>query len=528
MLFSPQRRLARSRVAVAGAVASVFAVTAAVTVPPLLSDAAAAPAAPSAEAHAAIDWLGTQLDNHHGSMPASFGEGSDWGLTADVILAFASAGRSTDAAAQRALDRLTENAVVYTTWDDIMPDAHVRVAGPTAKMLLALTAGGRSSVVEGVDFEAELRGLVTTSGIQRGRVSDRVPNPAWNAANGFGQALAILALETTPGRSPDSAVQFLIAQQCPAGGFRLNYSTTAACANDAEADTDASGLALSALLAVERTPEVSASLTRGTAWLLGKQQGDGSFGGTGPAAAANTNSTGITAQFLRAAGHLQAADRAAVWITGCCTVTTATAAGTALVSQLGAIAYSPAAFAAGTADGITTQSGDQWRRSTTQAVLALGLAPYGRVDVTPIVDSPTSSTAAPTTSSSTTASSTTSTSSTTASSTTSTSASSATSTSSSTTEATTTTAATTSTTSTPTTSSVPTSVLGQQLSRNEPPAATSGSTFGSNRASSGTDGAGGASRLATTGSNVAGLLSLAAGTILLGTAVLSRRPKVAR
>lgn len=342
----------------------------------------AATPVPSDEADAALGWLSGRLAANGHAIPG-FGAGTvDWGLTADAVLAFAAAGRATDPEATATLDRLAANATAATTWT--AQGSTVRDLGATAKTLLALRSAHRSPVADGVDLDAELRSMMATTGPQTGRFSDRAPDPSWNAANGFGQAMSMLALALSPDGVPASAVTFLLAQQCPAGGFRLTYGTTPACSDDAQADSDATALALQALLSVDRTTSVLGALRHGTDWLLSRQAPDGSFGGTGPTAAANANSTGLIAQYLRAAGQTAAADRAAAWITSCCQLTTANTAGTPVSGDVGALAYNPAALAAARRDGITTGAADQWYRTGSQAVLALGLAPYGPASVDPL------------------------------------------------------------------------------------------------------------------------------------------------
>jgi len=51
---------------------------------------------------------------------------------------------------------------------------------------------------------------------------------------------------------PDDAVTFLLAQQCPSDGFRLFYDTGSTCASDTAADTDATSLAVEALLVADQ------------------------------------------------------------------------------------------------------------------------------------------------------------------------------------------------------------------------------------------------------------------------------------
>lgn len=395
MFARTHRRAGRSVARLLATSAGVAAAVASMIPTPGLAAAYDAPA------DDALAWQSGQLAANGGTMPGFTAGSVDWGLTADAVLAYVAAGRADDPAATAATDALVTNLAAFTTWAPTMPE--VRVAGATAKALLIVESMGRPSTVGGIDLEAEMRDLMRTDGPQAGRFSDRVPEPTWDAANGFGQALAILALATTHAGVPTPAVTFLLAQQCPSGGFRLSYPT-AACESDDEADTDATALAVQALLPVDRTAGVAGALERAVAWLLARQNPlDGSFGGTGPTAAANSNSTGLVAQALRAAGQVAPADRAAHWIVSSTQLTVAEIAGTPAAEAVGAIAYNPAARNAALANGVTAQTADQWRRATAQAVLALGLAafgPAGSAPVTPATTAPSttvSSTTAPST-----------------------------------------------------------------------------------------------------------------------------------
>ena len=382
------------------AVVTIAAVVVLALVP--LRSADAAPPVPTPAADSALTWLAGELAANGGTIPGFLPGVSDWGVTADAILAFVAAGRATDAAAVTATDALAANQALFTTWAPDMPA--VRVTGATGKTLLVLLAMGRPATVGGVDLEAELRSLMVTSGDQAGRFVDRVPDPAWDSSNGFAQSLSILALALTSSGVPEPAVSYLLAQQCPSGGFRLNQTGTAGCTDDATADTDATGLALQALLALTpRSPAVASALDRGFGWLLSRQDAStGAFGGTGPTAAANTNSSGVIAQALRAAGLTEPADRAAAWITNQNQLTAANAGDTPASIDVGAIAHDPAALTDAITTGIADLAADQWRRSTTQGVLALGLSPYGPQSPAPLQQPPATTTTTTTTSVSTT------------------------------------------------------------------------------------------------------------------------------
>ncbi|MTA63036.1 MAG: hypothetical protein F2518_01710, partial [Actinobacteria bacterium] len=337
--------------------------------------------APSAEATAALTWLSSQLAANNNALPG-FAVGTtpprpDWGLSADAVLAFIAAGRGADPAAQAATNQLLSHLSDFTTYEPEI--LGVRLAGPTAKVLLiAESLGLRPSLPSGLTLEQELRSLMVPTGPQAGRFADRnssgpdANSPGSNSPgsnspdsnNGFGQALAILGLGLTESQAPSEAVSFLLEQQCPNGGFRLIYSATLGCVSSDRSDTDSTALALQALLSVQRTPAVSDALGKALDWLLTQQDSaTGGFGGSGTTAAINANSTGLSAQALRAAGQTAAADKAAAWITSS-------------LQLNGAIAYTPTARAAALANGIASNAADQWRRATTQAVLGLGLKPF--------------------------------------------------------------------------------------------------------------------------------------------------------
>ena len=364
-------------------------------VPALAGSGGVVSAAPGPGADEGLDWIGAQLTANGGSLPASFGPGSDWGITADAVLAHVAAGRGADAPAQSATDELIANVDLFSTWDDLGPEyAGVRLAGQLGKVVLAALAQGRDvTSVGGVDLVAELRSLVQTSGPETGRFSDRNPYSPDNS-NGFGQALSMLALSYTDAGVPATSVTFLLDQQCPGGGFRLFYTSTSGCDDASNADTDATALAIQALLAAPRTAGSTAAMADAISWLVSMQDPtSGAWTGSGPTATPNANSTGVIAQTLRASGEIAAADRGAAWIRDQLQLTSAGTVGTPAAADVGAIAYDPAARTLALSEGITTSSGDQWRRATTQAVLALGLERYGAANDDPM---PTTSSTTPT------------------------------------------------------------------------------------------------------------------------------------
>jgi hypothetical protein len=233
-------------------------------------------------------------------------------------------------------------------------------------------------------MRAEVLATMQTDGTFAGRFSDSYPadfpGGGYDNSNTFGQSLAVIGLSGSTGGVPQVAVDFLIEQQCAAGGFRLSpdmFGTpSAACDDspDAVLDPDSTAMAVQALLAADQAGAsgAAAAAAKGVAWLRSVQHDDGSVGGSGPTAAPNTNSTGLAGEALAAGGDQAAADKAADWVAAHeLTAGNAGAAG----DSVGAIAYNDDSLADAQANGITSMSADQWRRATAQAVLALAQVP---------------------------------------------------------------------------------------------------------------------------------------------------------
>jgi hypothetical protein len=317
----------------------------------------------------AAAWLGTQFQD---GLLQNLGL-PDVGLTIDALLVLratgadrATVGTVTDAVAAQA----QAWAVADVDLDgDGVPEVRIVDAGSTSKLLVAAVATGRDpKEFGGLDLDAMTRDLIATDGDHRGRVRDVNPEE-WGGdqSNVFDQSLATLGLAGSGG-APADVVSYLLRQQCPAGGFRLNPDPTgAACTDDGTADVDATAMAVQALVAAGADEAAG----RGAAWLVGLQADDGSFR-NGPQTpgewltpVANSNSTGLAAQALAATGHADEADEAATWVA---------ALQWTSGEDSGAIAYSREAFDAGApADG----SRDQWRRATAQAALGLAQVPLG-------------------------------------------------------------------------------------------------------------------------------------------------------
>lgn len=337
--------------------------------------AAAAPAAVPDPPGAALDWVERELTADGGSLSTSFDDGAggvasfpDWGLTIDAILALAAGGRGREAAATTADGLVEDNVASYVTSGAFGPDD--RYAGALAKtLLMAQIQGEDPTDFGGLNLVDELLARLQSDGADAGRFSDLTG--FGDFSNGFGQALAIMALARTPGGVPDSAVGFLLAQRCPGGGFRGDYTTPGGCTADSAATVDATGFALQALITVEPTCAVRQVVTDAVASLVAGQNAGGAFGGE---SGSNTNSTGLAAVALRSLGATAAAEDAATFIAGLQLDTG---------DDSGAVALNQAGLASA-GDGVQVLERDGFRRATTQGVLAFGLPTYGEINAEPI------------------------------------------------------------------------------------------------------------------------------------------------
>jgi hypothetical protein len=187
---------------------------------------------------------------------------------------------------------------------------------------------------------------------------------------------------------PTAVRDFLLDQQCPDGGFRINFDmvnpdftideagSTRGCTTSVDSDFDATAFALEALLTVRNDDGVPAAIADAIAFM------------TLPAnAATNANTAGLYGQALRAAGETAAADSNAAKVKAL----QLTDAG----PDVGAIVFDADAKAAAPGSTIAPADLSQAWRATAQGVLALELPSYG-----PVVAPPTTtSTTGPTTTS---------------------------------------------------------------------------------------------------------------------------------
>jgi hypothetical protein len=306
------------------------------------------------------------------------------GLIFNDQFSFNDIGLTVDAAV--ALDALGDDATVTAiatavsapaTLADYVGDGTVEsYAGSLAKAsVLAGLAGEDPTDFGGIDLIARLEGRVGGSGATAGRIADL--SEFGDFANVVGQSYAVEALDAAGSDKTDAATDFLLAQQCAAGYFRLNFSAAAApdqtcdgaVAADKQPDTDATAFAILALQSQADDTDVSSEISDAIAWLRSTQKADGSFGGGTSTEASNSNSTGLAAWAFAQSNVDCAAARAAAWVLD--NRVTDPAVSSPLADDEGAIAYDAAGLTAGQANGITTLTQDQWRRATFQAAPAL-------------------------------------------------------------------------------------------------------------------------------------------------------------
>ncbi|SHF55298.1 prenyltransferase/squalene oxidase repeat-containing protein [Streptoalloteichus hindustanus] len=370
------------------------------------SIASAAPDPPAASANAR--WLAARLSPEGTYENPLGGALPDHGLMIDTL--FAAHAADEGALAEPIVTYLDDkgHASDFFTWDALVPgqgyDAII-VGGAAAKVLVAAEVSGRDPRnFDGHDMVAETRGAIRRSGPDRGRVSDYSKNPALahlvrNNANVFGQALAVIGLAGV-GENDRLALDTLLTQQCSEGYFRIffEYIPTTEVGDHvtpdgrkvstcdegrplgkSPPDGDATGIALSAMLAARKAGAngLDQPISRAVAWLRGRQDSGGGWGGGVGTQAPNTNSTGLITQALAEAGGADAeVDRGVAFLKSA-QVTDADA-GTALAKDIGAIAYTPAEYRAARTNGMVNPH--TWIRAGAQA--SLGLSQVGFSDLT--------------------------------------------------------------------------------------------------------------------------------------------------
>ncbi|MGL4744708.1 MAG: prenyltransferase/squalene oxidase repeat-containing protein [Dermatophilaceae bacterium] len=284
----------------------------------------------------------------------------DLGLVADVALALDAAGTGQDVAAQATAtlaERLREYLGFDADSDSTTPDD--LYAGSVAKALnVAVAQGAAPRDFGGVNLVATLEGLERPTG----RFSDTGTE---DYSTTITQSLAVIGLSRAGRVVTDDSLRYLLAQQCPNGGFRLVMDNNG-CDADDDADPDSTAMAVQALLAVGSD---TTAADDGLDFIASRQRDDGGVGGAGPAEPVNANSTGLAGQAFTAGGRTAQARLANSYLL-------ALQFGCSFPATLrGGIAYDTTAFDAREIAGEDATSSNQDRRATAQAALSLSGTP---------------------------------------------------------------------------------------------------------------------------------------------------------
>lgn len=297
---------------------------------------------------AASAFVAGQLAAKGNYLNAEFGGESypDYGLTIDALLGVAGTGTGT-AQISKTADWLVANG---TSYYGAGSEAY---AGSLAKQVVMLQATGRPSGA----LLTKLKSMQTAAG----RFSDK--SEYGDYSNTIGQSWALIALKRSGEAVPTKAIDFLVAQQCADGGFRLELGA-AKCTSD----SDVTSFAVQALAANGRTTAVS----KAAGYLATQQVASGGVRGGTSTESPNSNSAGLAAVAFTLAGRTDNAAKATAFVKtlqfGC----------SAPAALHGAIAYDKPAFDAKIAAGSRAVVTDQETRATPQAMLALTLTPYVR------------------------------------------------------------------------------------------------------------------------------------------------------
>ncbi|MEU3642412.1 hypothetical protein AB0E59_03450 [Lentzea sp. NPDC034063] len=371
-------------------------------------------------AHSSSVWLSHQLRPDGTLENPLGGDLPDHGLMLDLVFAMHASG---DGALAEPIMKFLDDqghATDYFTWDGLAPGQgfdQIIVGGAVAKTLLAAQISGRDPrAFDGHDMVAETKAAIRRSGVDAGRVSDYSKNPEWadmvnNNANMFGQSLAVIGLAVA-GENDQPAIDKMVTQQCSEGYFRIFFGyvqgpeglKVSSCDEgkadgSSSPDGDATGLALSAMLAAKRAGATGLDepIARTVTWLKNNQSAGGGWGGGVGTEAPNTNSTGLIVQALADAGGAGPEVARGVEFLKSAQAG-ASDAGTALAGQIGAIAYNPASYQAARTGGISGI--DTWIRASAQASLGLsqiGLYALAKGDVPEPTPTTTTASSTPTT-----------------------------------------------------------------------------------------------------------------------------------
>lgn len=292
---------------------------------------------------------------HHYNYPGS--TYFDGGNTIDAVLGLDGAGvGSTEAGS--AFAYLQQNVGGY-----IGTDYSSLYAGPAGKALLAVVAQGANPRDVGpghVDLLAELGKSLGAA--EPGRYSDLPLTgcgyPTCDYSNTIGQALDVIGVGRATGSVPQSAADYLLAQQCADGGFRGDL---AAAGGACTSDVDATAFAVQAVIGLQGANDPAA--VKALSFLAARQAANGGFlNGDGQY---NANTAGVAAQAFAAGDRTVELARAQRFLASLQLDCTAAAA------VRGGIAFTAADRATLTKTPGNTAALDRALRATPQATLGL-------------------------------------------------------------------------------------------------------------------------------------------------------------
>src|SRR5664279_5624174 len=287
------------------AIASAAAVVTLTTAAPAV---AVTPATTTDPAAAAAGWLAQRFTDHVDYAGSTLFDG---GTTADVIFALA-ASKTGRAKISSAISYFAAHVSEYTSITDTSGQPGPYDGAVAKTTVAALVAGVDPRSFGGFDLLTALKVDECTSVSAPANSTDFTTPvcPAIGAArnifSSISESLAILAEARSSSRygstfAPStSAVSYLLSLQCPNGGFTSATTGGSGCTSD----VDATGYAVPALVALGGH---GAELARATAWLVSTRNPHGYWSSQG---GPNTDSTGLAAAALSAAGQDSTASRA--------------------------------------------------------------------------------------------------------------------------------------------------------------------------------------------------------------------------
>ena len=292
---------------------------------------------------------------HHYNYPGS--TFFDGGNTIDAVLGLDGAGLGSTEAAS-AFAYLTANVGGY-----IGTDYSSLYAGATGKALLAVVAQGANPRDVGpkhLDLLAELGKSLGAA--EPGRYSDLpVTGCGYSPcdySNTIGQALDVIGVGRATGTVPQSAADYLLAQQCADGGFRGDLGAAGgACTSD----VDATAFAVQAVIGLQGATDPAA--VKALSFLAARQAANGGF--LNSDGQYNANTAGVAAQAFAAGGRAVELARAQQFLASLQLDCTATAA------LRGGIAFTAADRSTLTKTPGNTAALDRALRATPQATLGL-------------------------------------------------------------------------------------------------------------------------------------------------------------